>query len=96
MNQSQVSAPSLDGVLAETLDALKQLDIDRLEVLERSVEVLRGNPRVENVTDTVTNLKILNCLLEETRKNLHVFKLLEARLFHPEDARGYAGILSLG
>jgi hypothetical protein len=96
MEQGQASPLSLQEVLAETIDALKYLDTDRLEALERSVEDLRGSPRVENVTVSVTNLNILNRLLEETRKNLHVFKLLETRLFHPEDARGYAGILSLG
>lgn len=92
MNQEQASSCSAQDLLAEAVDALTYLDAGRLEALERSAEALRGNPPFENVTEIVTNYKVLGRLLEETRKNLHVFRLLEARRTHQEDARGYAGI----
>lgn len=94
MNQEQASSCPVQGLLAEAIDALTYLDAGRLESLERSAEALPGNPPVKNVTETVTNLEILRRLLEETRKNLHVFKILEARRHHQEDASGYAGISS--
>lgn len=94
MNQEQASSCSVQDLLAEAIDALTYLDAGRLQAIERSAEALPGKSPVENVTDTVTNYKILGRLLEETRKNLHVFRILEARRNHQEDARGYAGIPS--
>ncbi len=92
MNRDLESHCSLQWVLAETISALTFIDADRLEALERSVSALQGNPSAENVTDIVTNFKILGHLLEETRKNLHIFRMLEARRHHHDDTRGYAGI----
>jgi hypothetical protein len=94
MNQEQVSSLPLQRVVGEAIDALTHLDADRLEALERSVEAVKGKPLAGNVTDVVTNVRILGRLLEETRKNLHVFKLLDARRHHQEDTQGYAGIPS--
>lgn len=94
MNRDLESPCQMQRVLAETIDALTHLDADRLESLERSAGVLQGKPSAENVTVIVTKFKVLGLLLEETRKNLHIFKLLEARRHNQEDARGYAGIPS--
>jgi hypothetical protein len=94
MKRDLESPCSLQWVLAETISALTHLNADRLEELERSARVLQGIPSVENVTEIVTNFQLLGLLLEETRQNLHVFRLVEARRYHQEDARGYAGIPS--
>lgn len=92
MSQEQASSCSVQSLVTEAIDALTHWDADRLEAIERSASALPGNPPVENVTDTVTNINVLGRLLEETRRNLHVFKLLEARKYQQEDAQGYAGI----
>lgn len=91
------NTPSLQWLMAETVNGLARVDADRLEELVKIAEKL---PR--QVTNTKQELaeiemsrQLLGQVLSETRKNLRVFQLIAARSNNQEDPRGYAEISSL-
>ncbi|HVJ07575.1 MAG TPA: hypothetical protein VM554_04275 [Acidisarcina sp.] len=76
---SEEPRPELDSTLRATIEALTQLDADRLESLARGCERMTGRVTTMEATSARESHRILKCLLEQTRRNLQLLRRITER-----------------